>query len=170
MLKIDWLYDLSINQSTYLQRERKVLGTLNKIIPSDKFFLVERSLLNFPSPRPLFPQNNVDPLSRSWINRNQHWIGEGEAKTTTTICWRNVEVSQDVCLELQSSSSRSWSLVIFSSEIIKIMRRLCFQWPCCATKYSAKGKHTNFKGRAASVVPVVFLQQMLYKCACRPLF
>lgn len=68
------------------------------------------------------------------------------------------------CSHLVATSSISYS------EINKIMRRLCFQWLCCAGKYSAKGEDKNCKGRAESVVPVVLLQKMLYKSTCRPLF
>lgn len=57
---------------------RQVLGTLDKIAPSDKYFPFLKSLFN--------PQNNVGISSHHCMNRSQHFIGgwEGEVKTMFT--------------------------------------------------------------------------------------
>lgn len=74
-----------------LQYKAKLLWTLKG--DSETSFCVEKSLFNFLS-RPSLP---LQQKVLTYCRVVPHWIGGGEGKVkTTSICWRNVEVSVEV--------------------------------------------------------------------------
>jgi len=97
-------------------------------------------------------------------------LGWGAQKPTLSFAGETSKYPKTFALNCSYLVTAIDHLRLFSSEIIKTMRRLRFQWSCCATKYSAKGEDTKSKGHAATVVPSLPAEEMLYKLPYRPLF